>query len=251
MTARRDLAGTKALVTGGNQGFGFALAGALARAGAEVVICGRRQDAVEGACARLPGVHGVCADVTHSAERSRLLATAAEQMGGLTLLVNNAAIQNPMRFTAASAPQLAGVAERELAADLLAPIALTTEALPYLAGEPDAAVAFLTSTLGFMPKQSAPVYCAAKAGVQAFAESLRHQWRNGQGPRSITILLPLVDTKMTQGRGRAKVSPQRAADAAVRALLRGRDDIVVPPAGVVRRLHGWAPQLVGRVTRDS
>lgn len=57
-----DLDGTRALVTGGTSGLGLAMASALARAGATVVITSRSAERAAAAAARLPGALGVAAD---------------------------------------------------------------------------------------------------------------------------------------------------------------------------------------------
>jgi uncharacterized oxidoreductase len=69
----------------------------------------------------------------------------------------------------------------------------------------------VTSGLALAPKQSAPVYCAAKAGLRSFTKSLRYQER-ARAPhvRVVEVLPPLVDTDMTRGRGRGKMSREPA-----------------------------------------
>jgi 3-oxoacyl-[acyl-carrier protein] reductase len=88
---RIDLGGRRALVTGGSEGLGKAIAARLARSGAEVVVLARRPDvlaeAVAGIEAEAPGrIQGIACDVT---DREALEAAAA-QAGGIDILVNNA-----------------------------------------------------------------------------------------------------------------------------------------------------------------
>jgi NAD(P)-dependent dehydrogenase (short-subunit alcohol dehydrogenase family) len=86
--------GTRAVVTGGNRGIGQAIALTLAQAGASVVIAGRdaAQNQAAVAAARDAGLklHAVTADVSRRPDADRLAGQAAEQLGGLDLLVNNA-----------------------------------------------------------------------------------------------------------------------------------------------------------------
>src|SRR4051794_26750050 len=93
--AREMLAGRAALVTGGGTGLGRATALELARCGASVTIAGRREDVLEqaaGEIAQLTGaaVHAVAGDVREAGDARRLIAAAAERMGALDALVNNA-----------------------------------------------------------------------------------------------------------------------------------------------------------------
>src|SRR3989440_9757571 len=81
-----------AVITGGSQGLGLALAEALARDGWALVIDARRRDRLDAAVARLAGqtdVVGIPGDVTDPAHRSAL-ARAARELGPVRLLVNNA-----------------------------------------------------------------------------------------------------------------------------------------------------------------
>jgi 3-oxoacyl-[acyl-carrier protein] reductase len=79
------LAGRRGFVTGGSHGIGLAIAQALAGEGAAVVICGRDKDRL----ART-GLPAVQADVTDATDLGRAVDLAADQLGGLDLLVANA-----------------------------------------------------------------------------------------------------------------------------------------------------------------
>lgn len=79
------LADRKAFVTGGSRGIGLAIAQALTAEGAGVVICGRDPASLAGS-----GLRSVQADVTVPDELGRAVDAAAQQLGGLDLLVANA-----------------------------------------------------------------------------------------------------------------------------------------------------------------
>lgn len=247
---RTDLTGARALVTGGTSGYGRALAEHLAVRGAHVVVLGRDRARLD--AARRAGLTAVAADLTVTDDRRAAVAEVRERFGGLDLLVQNAAVQTEVDLVTGTPHDTVGALQEEVIADLVAPMALTVEALPLLRHGGPARVAFVTSTLGFAPKRSAPAYCAAKAGLGAFALSLRRQLHH-QAPtvRSTIITLPLVDTPMTAGRARGAMSADDAARRTVRALARGRDDIDVGAATVFRLLHRLAPGAAGRITRDA
>ena len=90
------LSGKRALVTGGSRGVGKAVARELAREGVAVAICARDAKATEAAAAELSAETGgrvvaFRADTGKEADVKRLVADAAEALGGLDILVNNAA----------------------------------------------------------------------------------------------------------------------------------------------------------------
>jgi len=80
----------RVLVTGGGTGIGLALARRLRERGAQVAICGRRQDVIESAAADI-GALGIACDVSDEADVERTVSAARDAFGGLDLLVNNAA----------------------------------------------------------------------------------------------------------------------------------------------------------------
>jgi NAD(P)-dependent dehydrogenase (short-subunit alcohol dehydrogenase family) len=91
-----ELTGKIAIVTGGAMGIGYAVARALADAGAQVVVADRDPEAGRQAAAELGGLF-VRADVSEDDELRRLIATAERFGGGLDVLVNNAGgVEEPL-----------------------------------------------------------------------------------------------------------------------------------------------------------
>lgn len=255
------------LVTGATSGVGRALAEAFSGAGARVIVHGRderRLAAVADAVAGVP----VSSDLAARDGASRLVSGAlasASQAGwpAPSVLVNNAAVQRTYLFAERDAAESADEAAREIAVDLTAPIQVTALMLPSLretarvSGRPSAVVN-VTSGLALAPKKTAPVYCAAKAGLRAFSKALRYQMEDGAaegGPsvRVVEAMLPLVDTPMTAGRETrvGKIAPEQAAREIVAGVLAGRDEVGVGKARVFKRLHRWVPSVAERMLRDG
>ncbi|WP_344342073.1 SDR family NAD(P)-dependent oxidoreductase [Kitasatospora putterlickiae] len=245
-----NLGSQRILVTGGTGGVGLALAESLTALGATVVTCGRT------AC----GPHAVRADLAVPGEAVRVVGEAVDRLGGLDVVVANAGVQHRTPLTLGPDPEALALARQEIEVNLASVVELAAAAWPHLAaastpgGPPGAAFVAVTSGLAYAPKQSAPVYCATKAGVHILLESLRHQARTtSPGVRVQEVVLPLVDTAMTAGReGPArKLSPAQAADAIVRGLVRGRPVVAVGASRTLLALLRLAPSAGRRVLRDG
>ena len=106
------------------------------------------------------------------------------------------------------------------------------------------------SGLGFAPKRAAPVYCATKAALAMWSRALRLQAAD-DGVRVVQVVLPLVDTAMTAGRGANKIDAMTAARAVARGLERDRDDIFVGKARLLPFMNRLAPGVLAHALRET
>jgi uncharacterized oxidoreductase len=203
----------------------------------------------------LPKLEILPADLADATDRERLLRTVAEHYPKVSLLVNNAGVQHladhlAPRSTAHTAAQRARAAE-ELALNIGAVVDLTLGLLPVLRQAPESAVVFVSSGLALAPKKSAPVYCASKAFVHGFAKALRYQCEDSAPHLKIVeVLPPLVDTPMTAGRGRGKISPAQVASETLAGLAAGRREINVGKTKLLRAVQRLSPALADRILRN-
>ncbi len=243
--------GHKVLITGGSSGIGFALARELLARENDVFITARGADRLQAAARQLPGAAAECSDVSDERSLRTLVDTAVGAMGGLTMLVNNAGVQFNDRYGETETETVLRHVEEEIGTNLLGLVKLTALAVPHLRQQPDSAVVNVSSLLAIAPKQSAPVYCATKAAVTSFSQSLRYQLEEISPPiRVFDVLPPMVDTEMTRHRTGRKLAPERVADDIVRGLERDRFTILIGDAKKLawanRVSPRWAQGLVRR-----
>ncbi len=236
---------THALVTGGTRGIGREMVQQLLARGARVTATGTSESAIASARRELPQVTWRVLDQADPASREALARVLTDD--GLHLVIHNAGVQQVRDWTD-PAQAVDFDTEREMQINFVGPAELTRLLLPRLGQERSAAVVFVTSGLALAPKQSSPVYCASKAGLRSFAKSLRAQLRmTGQPVRVIEALPPIVDTDMTRGRGRAKISAEAAARQILDGIAAGKHEIDVGMTRVLRVLLRLVPSLAERI----
>lgn len=185
--------GNTILITGGAAGIGFAFAERFLAAGNEVIICGRRADALAQAVQKHPSLHTRVCDVADPAARTALVEWVLEAFPSLNILVNNAGMQQ--RFHVLKAKEAWEAYHQEIAANFDAPIHLTLLLAEHLARQASSAIINVTSGLALTPAAFAPVYSATKAGLRSFTLSLRHQLEKS-GVEVIEVLPPAVNTNL-------------------------------------------------------
>lgn len=187
-----SLDGRRALVTGGSSGIGYAMAEALGRAGAEVVIVARRRPELEAAAARLAG-HGVSAswisaDLGVRADVERVCADA----GRVDILVNDAAnnIRKPM------AELSDDDYEQTIAVNLTAPYLLGQHFGPLMAARGWGRIINVGSQQSIGAFGDSGVYGVAKAAVTGLTRSQAEAW-SPRGVQVNTIIPGFVLTPLT------------------------------------------------------
>jgi len=183
------------LVTGGGSGIGRGLAESFHRLGNQVIIAGRRREQLESVAAANPGMQCLSLDQSDAADIERFAAEATQRRPELNILINNAGIQYSEDLTAGRVAE----AEATIITNLLGPIRLTAALLPCLLAQPRSAVLNVTSQLAFLPKALAPTYCATKAALHSYTQSLRFQLRN-TAVQVIEIIPPGVQTGLRDER---------------------------------------------------
>ena len=163
-----DFSGARVLVAGGSRGIGHAIALQFARAGAAVSICARGAAALAAARAELgPASHAQVCDLADAAQISAWVQAAAEQLGGIDILVNNAS-------GLGMGDDEAGWAAC-LNVDIMAMVRSSQAALPHLRAARSAGrgpnIINLSSISAYRPSVRAPAYAAAKAAMNSYTSS--------------------------------------------------------------------------------
>ncbi|WP_245333930.1 MULTISPECIES: SDR family oxidoreductase [Bradyrhizobium] len=224
------MTGNTILVTGGTSGIGRALAEAFHDRGNRVIVTGRRQTLLDQITAERPDVIGLPLDLEDPASLPRLSAEMRERFPELNVLIANAGISRAEDMTAENW----GTADAEaiVETNILGVLRATAAFLPILKSQPSATIIATSSNLAFVPRADFPTYCASKAFLHSWLQSLRHQLR--KIPIEVLELAPpYVQTELTgaQQASDARAMPLPAYATEVMQLLElrvhPRDEVLV------------------------
>lgn len=243
-----ELKGRTAIVTGASRGCGVCIAGALAEQGVNLILTARNQERLDAVAAQLRKqgveVSTVACDLQHRDEVVRLAESATALTGRVDILVNNAALAGVYPFERESLD----IMEREIRVDLVAPILLSRLLLPAMLEHGSGHIVNVSSLGGRIAFACLETYAAAKAGLIAFTESLRAEFRD-RGVSASTVLPGVVrgagmahdfGTKSSRQipRSAGGCTPEQVGRAVVKAILKDRPEIQVTSPPIWPAL-GW------------
>lgn len=237
------------LITGGTSGVGYELVSKLYAAGHHLIVIARNTEKLAALALELPGISVYDCDLADGAALGSALDAIAAAHPDLSIVINNAAIQYATRLTAADFDH--DMMVREVATNLIAPVRISQRLLANLIRRGGrCAIVNVSSGLAFYPKTDSTLYCATKAALHSFSQSLRYQLE-GTTVAVIEAILPLVDTPMTEGRGTGELPAAEAADRIIAGIERDQAEIYVGKAKLIPLLMRVAPSLLRKSLKGS
>ena len=191
---RFDLSGRVAVITGATRGIGRAITFQLGRAGAAVVVSSRKPDVVAATVQALEAdgitARGFPANVGRLDEARALIVFASTELGGIDVLVNNAAV-SPLYGPLTSMTESAF--DKIMAVNLKAPLELACRALPIMAARGGGSIVNLSSVDGLRPDHDLGIYSASKAALINLTKAMALEW-GAQNVRANAICPGLIKT---------------------------------------------------------
>ncbi|MCG7981793.1 MAG: SDR family NAD(P)-dependent oxidoreductase [Candidatus Thiodiazotropha lotti] len=239
----------KILITGATSGIGLALLQQLHAAGHSLIAVARDAAVLSRLEAAHDRVAGYPCDLSSRHQVESLAERVQQHNSDLGLIINNAGVQYTPTFLDEDFSY--DSIEYETKVNFLAPVWLTSLLLPQLISQKQtSAVVNISSGLALAPKTNSAIYCATKAAIHSFSQCLEYQL-DATPVISIEAILPLVDTPMTKGRGRGKISPDDAARQIINGMSTGKREIYVGIAKWLPLLLRLSPSLVKNMFRRS
>ena len=194
-----NLKGNTVLVTGGGRGIGRGLAEMFHAAGSRVIIAGRDQARLAEVQRGHDGIETMALDLSDAASTSRFAAEVIERHPDLNVVVHNAGLTHQETVGDGDIP----LAEEIITVNLLGPFASTRALVGTLRRQPQSVIITVSSGLAFLPRFFQPTYCASKAAIHSYTQSLRYQLKDTP-VRVLELIPPYVQTELS--------GPQQASD---------------------------------------
>ncbi len=223
------------LITGGASGIGYELTKQLTALGNTILITGRDQAKMDRAKAAFPQIHTFRSDVSDPQAISALYEKVTKQFPEFNILINNAGIMLEINVH-----DKAGSLEditREIEINLSGPIRMVKQFFN------------VSSLLAFVPLPISPVYCATKAGLHSFTESLRVQLKNTK-VKVFELAPPVTQTELLgdfNSEDLKDVSIMKVEDmvkAAVKGMQTDRFEIRPGQANQLKMMSRLAPGFI-------
>lgn len=235
------------LITGGTSGIGLELAAQLLQLGNTVIITGRDQSKLIVAKKKLPNVHTFQCDVSDPKAISDLFEKVISQFPELNFLINNAGVMRALNLHTNDV-DLEDI-NSEIDINLSGSIRMVKQFLTHLKAKKSAAIMNVSSALAFVPYPVLPVYCATKAGIHSFTQSLRMQLKNSN-IKVFELAPPTIQTPLIKALDGYEIKGVKPMDAgkmvryAIKGLEKDRFEILPGQSSLLKFMSRVAPQFM-------
>jgi len=242
------LTGNTILITGGSSGIGLALLKSFYQLGNKIIIVARDIDKLNEVKSQYPEIDIVQCDLTKQTDIDDLIVFIEQNYANLNMLFNNAAIQYNYDFL--TEQNLVNKIDYEISANLNSVFKLSGLLLPVLLKNQNTAIINVSSGLAISPKKSAPVYCATKAAIHNFTKAFRYQME-GTNVKVFEILPPIVETPMTEGRGKNKISPEELIVEFMNDFKNNKEESYIGKSKLLKFINRISPKLSDRILKNG
>lgn len=237
------------LITGATAGIGLEMAKAFLELNNTVIAVGRNVATLDGLIQQYPDTLFVYTCEFGNREEVKQLASQVEaQHSQLNVLINNAGVQ--YNYELLQEANLTDKMLQEVEINVNAPLQLIGLLLPMLKKQKQAAIVNVSSGLALVPKKSAAVYCGSKAFIHSFTKALRYQLE-GTNIKVFEILPPLVNTKMTAGRGKGKIEPAILVDTFLKNFEGDVFESYIGKTKLLKLLLRISPAIAHKMLKNS
>jgi uncharacterized oxidoreductase len=236
------------LITGGTSGIGRELVAQFYNLDNKIIVASSNIEKLEQLKIDFPKISTIVCDLGSKLSVLALIQRCTAEFLDINIIINNAGIQCNYKWLEDDTSY--EKIEKEIIVNFQSPMQLIHALLPTLLLQPNAAIVNVSSGLAFAPKRSAPIYCATKAAMHIATKALRYQLET-TSIKVFEIIPPLVDTSMTAGRGKGKISPKTLVDEFLNNFKRDKYESNIGKTKLLRLIQRISPKLAERILKNG
>lgn len=235
------------LLTGGTSGIGLELLRQLYD-GNKIIVTSSNQSNNDKLQKNFPKAIGVVCNLGDTISVRNLIDKCRSEFRDINILINNAGIQN--NYLLIDEKNGYEKISSEITINLISPMHLIYGLLPILSDKENSAIINVSSGLAFAPKKSAPIYCGTKAAIHNTTKALRYQLEN-TNVRVFEIIPPLVDTPMTAGRGKGKITTNQLVNEFMKDFKNDKYESNIGKTKILRFIQRLSPKLADNILKNG
>jgi short-subunit dehydrogenase involved in D-alanine esterification of teichoic acids len=240
-----NLENKRIVITGGTSGIGYRMVESL-HPGNQIIVVSRNEEKLHDLSRQFEGIVTYQADLSRLEDVEMVADATVKRFDSIDVLINNAAIQNTPTFLDQDFQY--ETISREVTVNFTSICSLIYLLLPAMSHRDKAVILNINSGLALAPKTSSAIYCATKGALNIFTQSLRYQLE--QTNISVQqVFLELVDTAMTEGRGKNKMTAEQAANQIIDGIRRDTLDHDLGKVKLLRLLLRLAPSVAKKIMK--
>ena len=236
------------LITGGTSGIGLELVRQLYLLENKLIVISSNQANLLKLKTDYPNISTLTCDLGDRLSVRKLIDKCLEEYNDINIIINNAGIQHNYIWTEENEGYKK--IEDEVQINFTSPMQIIYGLLPLLTTKQNSAIVNVSSSLAFVPKKSAPIYCATKSAIHNATKALRYQL-NTTTVKVFEIIPPLVDTAMTEGRGKGKISPKQLVDKFLRNFKNDKFENNIGKTKLLRLIQRISPSLADNILKNG
>jgi short-subunit dehydrogenase involved in D-alanine esterification of teichoic acids len=236
------------LITGGTSGIGLELVRQFYALDNKLIVTSSNRDNLDKLKIKFPNISTIICDLGDSISVRKLIDQCLAKYNDINIVINNAGIQ--YNYTWTDENDGYKKIENEIQINLTSPMQIIYGLLPLLTTKQNSAMINVSSGLAFAPKKSAPIYCATKSAIHNGTKALRYQLETTT-VKVFEIIPPLVDTAMTEGRGKGKISPKQLVDEFIGNLKNDKFESSIGKTKLLRFIQRISPKLADNILKNG
>ena len=214
----------------------------------KLIVTSSKQANLDKLKEQFPNITIIVCNLGDTSSVLNLINKCIKDHNDINVIINNAGIQN--NYTWTKEKDGYNKIENEICVNFTSPMKIIYGLLPLLTAKQNSAVINVSSGLAFAPKKSAPIYCATKSAIHNGTKALRYQLENTT-VKVFEIIPPLVDTAMTEGRGKGKITPRQLVDEFITNFKNNKFESNIGKTKLLRFIQRISPKLADKILKNG